>query len=74
MIAVPNERWGERPLAVLVPLDDDIDAEALNACLLERFPKFWLPDQYVVVDEIPKTGVGKMDKKVLRQMFADAEL
>ncbi len=74
VIAVPNERWGERPLAVIVPLDGAGDAEALNAYLLERFPKFWLPDAYVTVAEIPKTGVGKMDKKVLRQMFADGEL
>ena len=74
VIAAPDERWGERPLAILVPLDGDFDAETLDAYLLERFPKFWLPDDYVVVDEIPKTGVGKMDKKVLRQMHSDGEL
>ena len=74
VIAVPDERWGERPLAVLVPLAGEHDPQALSAYLLERFPKFWLPDQYVVVDEIPKTGVGKMDKKVLRQWHADGEL
>ncbi len=74
VIAVPDERWGERPLAVLVPLDGEHDPQALNAYLLERFPKFWLPAEYVVVDEIPKTGVGKMDKKVLRQRYADGKL
>ena len=74
VIAVPDERWGERPLAILVPLDGGHDVAALNAYLLEHFPKFWLPDEYIVVDEIPKTGVGKMDKKVLRQMFASGEL
>ncbi|MCY4062987.1 MAG: long-chain fatty acid--CoA ligase [Chloroflexi bacterium] len=74
VIAVPDERWGERPLAVLVPLDGEHDPQALNAYLLEHFPKFWLPDAYVVVDEIPKTGVGKMDKKVLRQWHADGKL
>jgi len=73
VIAVPDERWGERPLAVLVPLDGEHDPQALNAYLLEHFPKFWLPDAYVVVDEIPKTGVGKMDKKVLRQWYADGK-
>ncbi len=74
VIAVPDERWGERPLAVLVPLDGACDPAELNAWLLERFPKFWLPDRYVAVAEIPKTGVGKMDKKVLRQMHAEGEL
>ncbi len=74
VIAVPDDTWGERPLAVLVPLDKACDRQTLDNWLLERFPKFWLPDRYLVVDEIPKTGVGKMDKKVLRRMFADGEL
>ncbi len=74
VIAVPDERWGERPLAVLVPLGGKHDPQALNQYLLERFPKFWLPDAYVVVDAIPKTGVGKMDKKALRQWHAAGEL
>ena len=74
VIAVPDERWGERPLAILVPLDGGHDVETLNAYLLEHFPRFWLPDEYIVVEEIPKTGVGKMDKKVLRQWHADGEL
>ena len=74
VIAIPDDTWGERPLAVLAPLDGVFDPTALNAYLLEHFPKFWLPDQYIVVDEIPKTGVGKMDKKVLRRLFADGEL
>jgi len=74
VIAVPDERWGERPLAVIAPLDGGCDAAALNAYLLEHFPKFWLPDRYVIVDEIPKTGVGKMDKKALRQRYAEGKL
>lgn len=74
VIAIPDGRWGERPLAVVVPLEAALDAEALNASLLEHFPKFWLPDEYVKVTEIPKTGVGKMDKKVLRQMYAEGKL
>lgn len=74
VIAVPDERWGERPLAVIVPLDGGCDEAALNAYLLEHFPKFWLPDRYVVVDEIPKTGVGKMNKMVLRQRYAEGEM
>ena len=74
VIAMPDERWGERPLAALVPLRGDCDADTLNDYLLQHFPKYWLPDRYVLLKEIPKTGVGKMDKKVLRQMLADGKL
>ncbi len=73
VIAIADETWGERPLAVLVPLEGDCDEAALNAWLLQHFPKFWLPDRYVTVTDIPKTGVGKMDKKLLRQWVADGE-
>ena len=74
VIAIPDERWDERPLAVVVPLVDDVDAARLNQYLLRQFPKFWLPDGYVMVDDIPKTGVGKLDKKALRQMYAEGRL
>jgi acyl-CoA synthetase (AMP-forming)/AMP-acid ligase II len=74
VIAIPNEQWVERPLAVVVPLGDGIDEDELNTYLLEQFPKFWLPDEYVVIKEIPKTSVGKLDKKVLRRMRAEGNL
>jgi acyl-CoA synthetase (AMP-forming)/AMP-acid ligase II len=74
VIAIPNEQWAERPLAVIVPAEDSVNEDELNAYLLEKFPKFWLPDEYVVMKEIPKTSVGKLDKKVLRAMYADDTL
>lgn len=73
VIAVPNEQWSERPIAIIVPAEDTNEDE-LNEYLLEQFPKFWLPDEYVIIKAIPKTSVGKLDKKVLRQMRADGEL
>ena len=74
VIAMPNEQWGERPLAVIVPLHADFDQAALDEHLLGHFPKFWLPDEYAVVAAIPKTGVGKMDKKALRARYAGGEI
>ena len=76
VIAVPSEKWGERPLAVVVraPRGDDVTHEELSAHLLAEFPRFWLPDEVVFLDEIPKTSVGKFDKKVLRRRHAEGQL
>lgn len=70
VIAVPHERWGQRPLAAVVthsgkPLDKD----ALSAFLSDRFARWMLPDDYVFVDEIPKTSTGKFSKKTLREQM-----
>jgi fatty-acyl-CoA synthase len=76
VIAIPNEKWSERPCAIVVPVskDDPPSHEELNEHLLAQFPRFWLPDELVIVDEIPKTSVGKFDKKVLRHRHAHGEL
>ncbi|MGB1287505.1 MAG: AMP-binding protein, partial [Aggregatilineales bacterium] len=74
VIAIPSKKWAERPLAVIVPVGEAIADDELNAYLLEQFPKFWLPDRYIVIDEIPKTSVGKLDKKVLRAMHSEGTL
>jgi fatty-acyl-CoA synthase len=76
VIAIPNEKWGERPCAVVVPASEKDPPlhEELNEHLLSQFPRFWLPDELVTVDEIPKTSVGKFDKKVLRHRHAQGDL
>jgi acyl-CoA synthetase (AMP-forming)/AMP-acid ligase II len=73
VIAVPNEKWGERPLAVVV-LHEGRSATADELCefLAPQFPKWWLPDAFEFVDEIPKTAVGKFRKTALRELFAKA--
>ena len=48
-------------------------ADTLRQHLTPEFPKFWIPDQFVVVDEIPKTSVGKFDKQALRKQLLTAE-
>jgi fatty-acyl-CoA synthase len=71
VIAVPDERWGERPLAVVVRKPGTSATEAeLAASIAGKFPKWWLPDRFEFVDEIPKTATGKFSKRTLRERFA----
>ena len=75
VIAMPHERWAERPLAcVVLEPGQRVEADALRAYLTDHVAKWWLPDEVVFVDEVPKTSVGKFDKKVLRTRLADGEL
>ena len=75
VIAIPDERWSERPLACIVPEEGkEVSAESVREHLAERVAKWWLPDTYAVIDEVPKTSVGKFDKKVLRKRLEDGEL
>ena len=73
MIAVPDEKWAERPLGVVVLREGAsvTDAE-LRDHLAPQFAKFWLPDRFEYVDEIPKTAVGKFRKTALRERFSTA--
>ncbi len=74
VIAVPHPTWQERPLACVVPNAEHRDtlqkAEVLDF-LRDRFAPWWIPDDVVFLDEIPKTSVGKFDKKALREQFQD---
>ena len=70
VIAVPDEKWSERPLAVVVLRDGaEADEEELREFLAPSFAKWWLPDRFEFVDEIPKTAVGKFRKTALRERF-----
>ena len=75
VIAKPDPRWAERPLCCVVLTGDDAaSAEDLVEHLRSRVAKWWLPDEFAFVEEIPKTSVGKFDKKVLRGRLADGHL
>ncbi len=72
VIAVPHEKWMERPLAVVVKKPGvEVSKEQLAAHLKGKFADWWLPDDYAFIDQIPRTSTGKFQKLKLREMFAD---
>ncbi|MGA4849919.1 long-chain fatty acid--CoA ligase [Streptomyces sp. G5(2025)] len=75
VVAVPDEKWGERPLATVVLRENaTADYQALRAFLADSVAKWQLPERWAVIPAVPKTSVGKFDKKVLRRQYADGEL
>ncbi|MET0522618.1 MAG: long-chain fatty acid--CoA ligase [Jiangellaceae bacterium] len=72
VIGVSDPRWGERPLACVVPAAEaDLTAEDVRAHLRDRVASWWIPERIEMVNEIPKTATGKWSKQTLRQRFAD---
>jgi acyl-CoA synthetase (AMP-forming)/AMP-acid ligase II len=75
VIAVFHPKWQERPLACVVTSPGvTLTREEIHAHLEQQFARWWLPDEVVFIETVPKTSVGKFDKKVLRQQFADFKL
>jgi len=72
VVAVPDSRWTERPFAVVVlRAGQTVTPEALRAHLGKSFPRWYLPDAFEFVSEIPRTSTGKVLKSALRQRYAD---
>jgi fatty-acyl-CoA synthase len=70
VVAIPDERWSERPLACVVLREGHTATkEELVDHVSALFPKWWLPDDVEFLPEIPKTSVGKFDKKVIRARY-----
>ncbi|MEO9479700.1 MAG: long-chain fatty acid--CoA ligase [Maribacter dokdonensis] len=76
VIAIPNEKWSERPLATLVLTNESstVSSEELKEYLSKDFAKYQIPDQYITIKQIPKTSVGKFDKKEIRRLYAEGKL
>jgi fatty-acyl-CoA synthase len=75
VIGISHPKWGERPLAcVVVREGETLTRDDVLEHLEGRVAKWWLPDDVVFIDEVPKTSVGKFSKKDLRNRFADHEL
>ncbi|PYM15497.1 MAG: long-chain fatty acid--CoA ligase [Candidatus Rokuibacteriota bacterium] len=72
VIAVPHPKWVERPLACVVPRPGEtVTAEEILDFLRPKLARWALPDDVVLIETVPKTSVGKFDKKVLRERFKD---
>jgi fatty-acyl-CoA synthase len=75
VVAVPDPKWSERPLVAVVRGDgSSVTADELVDHLNGRVSKWWVPERWTFIEELPKTSVGKFDKKVIRADYADGKL
>lgn len=75
VVGVPDDKWGERPLASVVIEDGaSVTADELADFLQGRVARWQVPERWAFIEEVPKTSVGKFDKKVLRRRYAEGEL
>ncbi|ROS41873.1 long-chain fatty acid--CoA ligase [Amycolatopsis thermoflava] len=75
VVGVPDEKWDERPLvAVVVREGQSVTAEELREFLADKVAKWQLPEHWTFIDEVPKTSVGKFDKKRLRAFHSQGKL
>jgi fatty-acyl-CoA synthase len=72
VVAVPDDRWQERPLAVVVVNEGaEVCAKELREFLGDKVVRWWLPERWAFIDEVPLTSVGKFDKKTVRARYAE---
>lgn len=75
VVGIASKKWDERPVAVIVPANENPPTlDSVRDFLTGKVAKWWLPDEVVIVSEIPKTSVGKIDKKAIRADLAGMEL
>ena len=76
VIAVPDKKWSERPLAAIVLADkkDTLSDDELKKFLALDFVSYQIPDNYVFIEQVPRTSVGKFDKKEIRRLYTEGEL
>ncbi|MEH6771483.1 long-chain fatty acid--CoA ligase [Maribacter arcticus] len=76
VIAIPDKKWSERPLAaiVLADISKPISDDELKEFLSSDFANYQIPDNYVTINLVPKTSVGKFDKKEIRRLYAEGKL
>jgi fatty-acyl-CoA synthase len=72
VVAIPHERWQERPMAVVATRDGvTLTEKDILDFLEDKIVKWWMPDKVIFIDQLPKTSVGKFDKKALRKQYVE---
>jgi fatty-acyl-CoA synthase len=72
VIGVPDPKWDERPLAcVVLKAGSEVKPDDFAAFLSERVSKWWIPERWAFIEQVPRTSVGKFDKKALRSRFSE---
>ena len=76
VIGIPHSKWDERPLALIVLRDEfkAVSKEEIKEHLAKVFAKWQLPDEILFIESIPRTSVGKLNKKVMRNEYKDLYL
>ena len=75
VVGVPDDKWGERPLACIVPKPgQNVSFAELKAFLSDKIAKWQSPERWAQITAVPKTSVGKFDKKVLRAQYAAGDI
>jgi fatty-acyl-CoA synthase len=75
VVGIPDEKWAERPMASVVLREGaEVTPAELREFLSYKVAKWQLPDAWTFIDAVPRTSVGKFDKKVIRRWYADGEL
>lgn len=75
VVAIPDEKWIERPLVLVVMAEGNtITVRVLADILARDFVSYQVPRDYVILFKVPKISVGKFDKKEIRRLFATGEL
>ena len=74
VVGVPDDRWQERPLAAVVLYDGKrASPKELREFLADKVVRWWLPERWIFIDHVPRTSVGKYDKKTIRTRHADGK-
>lgn len=74
VVGVPDDRWDERPLALVVArAGAQVSADELRKFLGDKVVRWWLPERWAFTDEVPRTSVGKYDKKTIRSRYTDGD-